>query len=198
MISDRSRATILRRIAEALGDEPTTELPEPLLDNTQAEDSDKLELARRFRSELERVGGEAHFIAREEDLPGAIAAFASKKGLGQALVDFAIADYALLQAQALLADTGSALVIERSSDRRLAPYLPRTCVIVADVSVLHAGLNGAALRPLFDAARGGDPGEALIITGPSRTADIEKTLVLGAHGPREVAVFIVGIEDARN
>jgi L-lactate dehydrogenase complex protein LldG len=30
-----------------------------------------------------------------------------------------------------------------------------------------------------------------VITGPSRTADIEKTLVMGAHGPRELFVFLV-------
>ena len=29
------------------------------------------------------------------------------------------------------------------------------------------------------------------ITGPSRTADIEKTLVLGAHGPKELIVFLI-------
>ena len=35
------------------------------------------------------------------------------------------------------------------------------------------------------------PSQIALITGPSRTADIEKTLVLGAHGPRELRVFIV-------
>jgi L-lactate dehydrogenase complex protein LldG len=35
------------------------------------------------------------------------------------------------------------------------------------------------------------PSHVALITGPSRTADIEKTLVLGAHGPRELRVFLV-------
>ena len=34
------------------------------------------------------------------------------------------------------------------------------------------------------------PSQITLITGPSRTADIEKTLVLGAHGPRELRVFM--------
>ncbi|MCK5078809.1 MAG: LUD domain-containing protein, partial [Bacteroidales bacterium] len=35
------------------------------------------------------------------------------------------------------------------------------------------------------------PSMISLITGPSRTADIEKTLVMGAHGPRELYVFLV-------
>jgi L-lactate dehydrogenase complex protein LldG len=36
-----------------------------------------------------------------------------------------------------------------------------------------------------------------LITGPSRTADIEKTLVLGAHGPRELYVFLIDDQNAQ-
>lgn len=35
------------------------------------------------------------------------------------------------------------------------------------------------------------PSQIALVTGPSRTADIEKTLVLGAHGPRELWVFLL-------
>jgi L-lactate dehydrogenase complex protein LldG len=35
------------------------------------------------------------------------------------------------------------------------------------------------------------PSMMTLITGPSRTADIEKTLVMGAHGPRELYVFLL-------
>jgi L-lactate dehydrogenase complex protein LldG len=34
------------------------------------------------------------------------------------------------------------------------------------------------------------PSAVTVITGPSRTADIEKTLVLGAHGPKELVIFV--------
>jgi len=37
----------------------------------------------------------------------------------------------------------------------------------------------------------GFPSQVTIITGPSRTADIEKTLVMGAHGPKELYVFMI-------
>jgi len=45
------------------------------------------------------------------------------------------------------------------------------------------------------AARAAEPtlgGEFLIVTGPSRTADIEKILILGVHGPKRLVVMLVG------
>jgi len=38
---------------------------------------------------------------------------------------------------------------------------------------------------------GNFPSQMTVITGPSRTADIEKTLVMGAHGPKELYVFMI-------
>lgn len=195
MTHDVDRALILDRIAQALTNGPA--VAQPPLDERGAEPTvaDRTAQARRFASELELVGGETRFVATEDDVAGAIAAFVSERGLGAASVDYASADYSLLRAEALLADTGSAVVIESSAQRRLAPYLPRTCIIVADAAVLYASMTAAALEAVHAAARRGDRGEAVIITGPSRTADIEKTLVLGAHGPKALVVFIVGVDE---
>ena len=52
-----------------------------------------------------------------------------------------------------------------------------------------AGRLGADLEGL----RGKDSrGEIVLITGPSRTADIEKILILGVHGPKRLVVLVVG------
>ena len=193
------RAAILADIAAALGRDLTSAEQTGLDawdadDATFPQDADRLALARRFKRELEAVGGEVRFIAREADAAALIAAVAEERGLGTA--DGASeSGYALLHADALIADTGSAVVIVREADRRLAPYLPRTCFIAADAGALHARLSRDALAALFAAARNGDRGEGVIITGPSRTADIEKVLVLGAHGPKSLVVFITGIAD---
>jgi L-lactate dehydrogenase complex protein LldG len=37
-----------------------------------------------------------------------------------------------------------------------------------------------------------DPGFGVFLSGPSKTADIEQSLVIGAHGPRSLTVFLVG------
>jgi L-lactate dehydrogenase complex protein LldG len=194
MTHDVDRASVLDRIVKALANGPAVAQPPVEGREVEPDQPDWVARAQQFARELELVGGEARFVARDEDVAGAIAAFVSERGLGPASMDFTTADYALLRAEALLADTGSAIVIERSADRRLAPYLPRTCIIVADAAVLHASLSVAALEEVHAAARRGDRGEAVIITGPSRTADIEKTLVLGAHGPKTLVVFVVGIQ----
>jgi L-lactate dehydrogenase complex protein LldG len=100
-------------------------------------------------------------------------------------------DCGVLEARSLLADTGSAIVMLDSAQDRVLPYLPRTCVIVADMASLHPTMTPDALACINDPAGAGARGEALIITGPSKSADIEKTLVLGAHGPEALAVFIM-------
>lgn len=51
-----------------------------------------------------------------------------------------------------------------------------------------------AMRGLKEKYPNGLPSMISLITGPSRTADIEKTLVMGAHGPEELYVFLLDNE----
>lgn len=197
MSGQDGRARVLARIKAALANgasERRVAEPAPL-DETAGlgAAADTASLARQFRDELALVAGETVFVADEAAVAPAIARIAEERGLGAASSDVENAGFAILHAEALFADTGSALVIERSAARRLAPYLPRTCIVVADAASLHATLSAASLAPLRSAARRQDRGEAVVITGPSRTADIEKTLVLGAHGPRHLVVIIHGV-----
>ena len=55
---------------------------------------------------------------------------------------------------------------------------------------LTASAVFAKLRSAY--GKGGAPRTLSFITGPSRSADIEQTLLLGAHGPRRLHVVIVG------
>jgi L-lactate utilization protein LutC len=95
------------------------------------------------------------------------------------------ADCAIIAAESLIADTGAAVVRVATYEDRLLPYLPPACIIVARASGLKASLDETALRAGDD-----ERGERVIIAGPSRTADIEKTVVLGAHGPGSLTVII--------
>jgi len=97
----------------------------------------------------------------------------------------------ILEADLLLADTGSVMVACPTAYERLLCYLPPVCVVVGRVDRLFEHMPAA-----WDeiARRTADPqlrGEFVFITGPSRTADIEKILILGVHGPKRLVVFLV-------
>ena len=96
------------------------------------------------------------------------------------------------RAEALLADTGSCVVACATAQDRLLCYLPPACVVIAragPVGRAPAGGLGRRGRPAADPAF---RGELVIVTGPSRTADIEKILILGVHGPKRLVVLLVG------
>ena len=101
----------------------------------------------------------------------------------------------LTTCEALLARTGSVLVSSATtSGRRLSAY-PEIHLVVAHASQVVADIKPALVQVQ---ARYGRrlPSMLSLITGPSRTADIEKTLVLGAHGPRQLVVFLLDDEGA--
>ena len=98
----------------------------------------------------------------------------------------------LIPAELLLADTGSAVVRSASAFDRLMNYLSPVCLIAAKKSQLREHLPHAWPELLAQIASPGQAsGEFLLMTGPSRTADIEKILILGVHGPKKVVVFVI-------
>jgi L-lactate dehydrogenase complex protein LldG len=97
----------------------------------------------------------------------------------------------VIPAEALLADTGSCVIACPTAHERLMCYLPSASVVIARTEQLAEHLP-AAWEAM--ARQCGDPqarGELLIVTGPSRTADIEKILILGVHGPQRLVVLLV-------
>jgi L-lactate dehydrogenase complex protein LldG len=88
----------------------------------------------------------------------------------------------------VIARLGSIMVSSKNS-RRLNAY-PEIHVVIAYAHQLVDDLKDA-----FEAVQskysGKLPSMLSVITGPSRTADIEKTLVMGAHGPRELFLILV-------
>ena len=91
----------------------------------------------------------------------------------------------------LVKKLGAILVSSASSGGRALSILPHVHVVVADADQVVPDL-GSALA--LTKARHGDqmPSMLSFITGPSRTSDIERILVLGAHGPKELYLVLVG------
>ncbi len=99
-------------------------------------------------------------------------------------------DAGLTTCDALIAQTGSVLVTSQSSGGRVLSVLPPHHVVLATSDQLVSDLAAAFARLRM---KYGTTFPSLIsfITGPSRTGDIERILVLGAHGPKRLTVILV-------
>lgn len=99
-------------------------------------------------------------------------------------------DVGLTECEALIAQTGSVLVTARSSGGRALSALPPHHVVLARASQLVADLT-AGYRLLHEKYATDYPSLISFITGPSRTGDIERILVLGAHGPKKLTIILI-------
>ncbi len=214
-----SRENILSRIRAALKNDSPLERP-PVPEVWPRATSDPAALALRFQNELEAVEGELiRCVSMEEarqklvELMGLsewsaigavdtlltrqVAGSLPPERIGWATPQWNQAHIAglpagLAAADFLLADTGTVMVACGTPHERLMCYLPPACIVIGTTDRLFEHLPVA-----WDeiARRAADPelrGEFVFITGPSRTADIEKILILGVHGPKRLIVLLVG------
>ncbi|NWG46078.1 MAG: LUD domain-containing protein [Alphaproteobacteria bacterium] len=97
---------------------------------------------------------------------------------------------ALASAEAGLAETGS-LVVRSGPDRPLAVHLvPETEIVLLDAGDVLPSQE--ALWERLRRAGGALPRDLTLVTGPSRTGDIEMRVEMGAHGPRRLHILLVG------
>ncbi|MFN3316728.1 MAG: lactate utilization protein C, partial [Raineya sp.] len=103
--------------------------------------------------------------------------------------DFKKADIGITTCEMLIARDGGVLVSSRQKAGRRLSVFPHIHVVVAFTSQLVYDVETALqkIRELYKQM----PSMLSFINGPSRTADIEKTLVLGAHGPKELHIFLI-------
>jgi L-lactate dehydrogenase complex protein LldG len=97
-------------------------------------------------------------------------------------------DVGISECDALIAQTGSVLVTSRSAGGRALSVLPPHHVVLAWRDQLVPDLP-AAFDLLKKKYADNYPSMISFITGPSRTGDIERILVLGAHGPKKLTVL---------
>ena len=123
-------------------------------------------------------------VAELLDLAGVKVAGGTKVGMMDDM------DVSLTTCEALIARTGSVLVSSVASDARRMYSYPEVHLVMAYASQVVPDIGDAYKLIL---ARYGEniPSMITMITGPSRTADIEKTLVMGAHGPKQLIVFMI-------
>lgn len=97
-------------------------------------------------------------------------------------------DAGISECDTLVAQTGTVVVSSRTAGGRALSCLPPHHVVIARRSQLVADLP-SAFACLKQKHGANYPSMISFITGPSRTGDIERILVLGAHGPKQLTIF---------
>lgn len=168
-----------------------------------------LELA--FKENLEKINGFVHLFSTEEELYTALKEFLTshrkedifcyEDEISNQLNSFGIPfqhsselskniEVGITGCEFLIAHTGSIMVSSAQRGGRQMFVYPPVHIVIANKNQL-VGYLDEAYAGIREKYKSDFPSQIVLITGPSRTADIEKTLVLGAHGPRELRVFLV-------
>jgi len=207
----KTKDIVMGKIKSALG--TATSLPvsmpdfeAPILQPFQDED-----LTFTFANNFKATKGHFFYCVDEQEFIDELAKFFLSKHIKKAFVwddkiiqllhhlhfpvsttdeDFINCDLGITTCEALIARTGSVMITSHSpSGRRLSVYPPIHVVLAYTSQIV------AEIKEGFDAIKQKyghlSPSLISMITGPSRTADIEKTLVLGAHGPKELILFLI-------
>jgi L-lactate dehydrogenase complex protein LldG len=163
-----------------------------------------------FAQQFSDVGGQFIFCENDQDFTDNIAALLQDNSFGkvwcgeveliplletaQIKFDRQIpvndADTTITGCEYLIARTGSIMVSSKQVSGRRAAYVPSNHIVVARTSQLVMHLKDA-LRELKSKYNDQPPSMTTIITGPSRSADIEKILTTGAHGAKELYLFLI-------
>lgn len=97
----------------------------------------------------------------------------------------------LLRARIGVAENGAVWVEERDALLRVLPFIPLHLAAVLREEELVGNMHEAYRSLKINTGQVGAPGYGVFIAGPSKTADIEQSLVIGAHGPKSMTVFLV-------
>jgi L-lactate dehydrogenase complex protein LldG len=137
-------------------------------------------LTERFASRAEAVAARVSHACGKDEVQKLIAADMERFGADNVGVAHAARG---------IAETGTCVVETDDEETRLATMLPKTSIIVLDTSAIVPGLADVAPY-LRERQKDGKISYTSFITGPSRTADIERVGAIGVHGPLDVHIIL--------
>jgi L-lactate dehydrogenase complex protein LldG len=205
----QAKENILKRIRQALVN--PTPVPFPQSDgNASVFQLSQQENAIEFAENLGRVAGRFLYCSSEEDMLQQLTELISRQAWTQVFCressllpllngplqgllisdELPEADVSITGCEALIARTGSLLMSSgQESGRTVSVYAPVHICIAYSQQLVYDIREG--LERILEKYKNNIPSFITLATGPSRTADIEKTLVVGVHGPKEVYVFLI-------
>lgn len=163
-----------------------------------------------FKNELEIINGKCILCDNEFDLYSKLKIFVQQQGFSYLFCrdpyiltqleangipfsnndnDFESMEAGITDCDFLVARTGSVLISSALESGRQMNVFPPIHIIIANVTQLIDSPENA-LNAIQKKYENNLPSIISTISGPSRTADIEKTLVLGAHGPKELLIYL--------
>ncbi|MDJ0930136.1 lactate utilization protein [Breoghania sp.] len=99
---------------------------------------------------------------------------------------------ALSHALGGIAETGTVMLSSGPDNPTTLNFLPELHIVVIEAKDIDGDMEAAWQRIRRDYGKGEMPRAVNMVSGPSRSTDIEQTLILGTHGPRALHVMIVG------
>lgn len=172
------------------------------------------DLVARFVAQSERLQSSVARLSSIDEVPGAVAAYLQSRGLGERAViwptfeqldwksvglgvearapvrDDPVPDLVgITGCFAAIAETGTLALLSGASSPASMALLPETHIAVVPKSRIVAHMED--VFALLRHERGEPPRALNFVSGPSRTGDIEQTIVLGAHGPYRVHLLLL-------
>jgi L-lactate dehydrogenase complex protein LldG len=208
-MTNTAKKNILQKIKQALGQPVPVPFPESAGSSSVFQpQQQELEIA--FAENFNKLQGRFSFCANEKELASQLGMLAIQRKwtsiycreevLKKRLTDAGFAamtapdvqgsDAAITGCECLVARTGSLLMSSgQQSGRTVSVYAPvHICIAYTDQLVYDIADAIEKMRHKYNTQM---PSLITLASGPSRTADIEKTLVVGVHGPKEVFCFLV-------
>lgn len=166
-------------------------------------------LSLEFKTNLEMIGGQVYLFKSKTEVTDQIKQICEEKHLDRIFCtdpklqeilqdsiqidsdenSFLTLNIGITGCEFLVAHLGSVMISSAQISGRRLNVFPEAHVVIAHQSQLTDYLDGA-LEKLQNKYKNELPSLISNITGPSRTADIEKTLVMGMHGPKSLIVII--------
>ena len=164
----------------------------------------ELSLTEKFKAMAEGIGSKVYLVSSLKEVQEQINAdFAGEKRIVSTVASlvsaeipafelntdphtYADVDVAIFEPLLAVAENSAVWITEDRMGVRALPFITQHIVMLVNSNILVPDMHAA-----YERIGMADYGFGSFIAGPSKTADIEQSLVLGAHGPRSMTVFVV-------